>query len=81
VVKQKLGTLVLVVWHDAHAASVGWCDASEIDDAPCVIRTIGYLIPDAKRDHVTVAQSIAEDDDLYGVFCVPAGKVQSVQVL
>jgi hypothetical protein len=46
-----------------------------------VIRTIGYLIPDAKRDHVTVAQSIAEDDDLYGVFCVPAGMVQSVQVL
>jgi hypothetical protein len=30
---------------------------------------------------VTVAQSIAEDDDLYGVFCVPAGMVQSVQVL
>ena len=80
-VSTEFGTLVIVEWHDAHAASVGWCDADEIDDEPCVVRTVGYLIPDAKRGHVTVAQSIADDDELYGVFCVPAGMVRSVQVL
>jgi hypothetical protein len=80
-VVSEFGTMVIVEWHDAFSPNLGWCDVSEIDDQPCVVRTIGYLVPDAKRGHVTVAQSIADDDEMYGVFCVPAGMVRSIQVL
>lgn len=72
---------VLVVWHDAHAVSDGWWDSDQIDSEPCRIETIGWLIPDAKPDHVVVAQSLAGDGDLYHVFAVPVGMVVSVQIL
>jgi hypothetical protein len=72
---------VLVVWHDAHAVSDGWWGVDESDDEPCRIETIGWLIPDAKADHVVVAQSLAADGDLYHVFAVPVGMVVSVQIL
>lgn len=74
---------VLVVWHDAHAEpGTGWCELSEIDDEPCVVETVGWLLPDAKRDHLVVAQSvIVGDETLDGVLSIPVGMVKSVTVL
>lgn len=74
-------TKVLVTWLDAHAASDGWCAVDDLDASPCQVETLGWLIPDANAGHVTVAQSIADDDDLYHVFCVPVGMVVSVRIL
>lgn len=73
----------MVVWHDAHAESnAGWLDLSEIASEPCRVETVGWLLPDAKTDHVVVAQSIiAGESTLDGVLCIPVGMVQSVQVL
>ena len=72
---------VCVTWHDAHAEELGWCERDEIDAEPCVVRTLGFLIPDAKPDHVVVAQSLAADGDFYGVFAIPTGMVQSLRIL
>jgi len=73
---------VLIVWHDAHSSSSGWEEVSEIEDEPCVVHTLGWLIPDVKRDHVVVAQSlIADSETIDSVLCIPVGMVQSVQVL
>lgn len=73
---------VLVVWHDAHSGDEGWHAAGEIDSAPCVVETVGWLLPDGKPNHVTVVQSvISGDDSLDGVLCIPVGMVVSIQVL
>jgi len=72
---------VLVVWHDAHSESAGWCQLSDIDDAPCVVHTVGLLLPNAKRDHVVIAQSRTSSDALDGVLCIPVGMVKSMVVL
>ncbi len=74
-------TQVLVTWLDAHAASDGWCSVDDVDESSCRVETVGWLIPDVKAGHVTVAQSVADDGDLYHVFCVPVGMVVSVQIL
>ena len=74
-------TKVLVIWLDAHAASDGWMTAEEMDKEPCRVSTLGWLIPDAKEGHVTIAQTVAPDGDCYHLFCVPVGMVESLTVL
>lgn len=75
-------SMVLVVWHDAHAASSGdWCELNDIDDQPCVVHTVGWLLPGVKADHVVVAQSVTDDDSLDSVLCVPVGMVKSMSIL
>lgn len=78
---EQKATVVLVEWLDAHAASDGWCDTEELGPEGCLVRTVGFLLPDAKPDHVSVAQSLAEDEDLYHVFCIPVGMVRSMRVV
>lgn len=75
--------MVLVVWHDAHSEeTAGWLDPSEIDRAPCVVQTVGWLLTDAKPEHIVVAQSvIIGSGEVDGVVCVPVGMVQRVQIL
>lgn len=73
---------VLVVWHDAHSGDDGWHTAGEIDSEPCVVESVGWLLPDAKAGHVVVVQSVlTHDESIDGVLCVPVGMVVSVQIL
>ena len=74
---------VRVVWHDAHSESGGgWISRDEIDREPCVVETVGWLVPDAKPEHLVIAQSrIAADDSLDSVLCVPVGMVRAVHLL
>lgn len=74
-------TKVLVVWHDAHSEGDGWCDVDDIDEEPCVVETIGWLLPDRKRDHVVVAQSITNSDQLDAMLCIPVGMIRSMRVV
>lgn len=74
-------TRVLVVWHDAHTVSSGWCELSDVDDEPCKVETLGWLLPNQKAGHVVVVQSITDDDGLDSVLCIPVGMVQSVSVI
>ena len=75
-------TKVLVVWHDAHSNVTGWEEIDEIDNEPCEVQTVGWLIPDAKRGHVVIAQSwITDSDTIDSVLSIPVGMVQQVQIL
>lgn len=74
-------TKVLVVWHDAHAETDTWCDESDITNDPCEVESVGFLLPDKKRGHVVLVQSVTDSDDLDGVLCIPVGMVQKMVVL
>jgi len=74
-------TKVVVVWHDAHSLGDEWMELRDIDASPLVVETLGWLLPDAKKDHVVVAQSITNEDGIDSIMCVPVGMVQSVRVL
>jgi hypothetical protein len=71
---------VLIIWHDAHAEH-SWTTLDELDSDPYVVETIGFLLPDAKRGHVVVAQSIGSDDGLDAVLQIPVGMVRKTVVL
>lgn len=71
---------VQAVWHDAHAVNE-WQSTSDISPEPCVIITTGFLIPNAKPNHVVIAQSIDPDGNLDGVLSIPEGMVAKVSVL
>jgi hypothetical protein len=73
---------VIVTWLDAHAdRSGGWCFPGDLDDKPYTVHSIGYLIdPPPKADHVSIAQSVGDDEALDHVLHVPKGMVQSIAV-
>ena len=71
---------VLIVWHDAHAEH-SWTTLDELDSDPYVVETIGFLLPNAKKDHVVIAQSIGSDDGLDAVLQIPVGMVRQTILL
>jgi hypothetical protein len=73
-------TFVLVEWHDAHASSQ-WMNVSEIDKDPYIVQTVGWLLPNAKPDHVVIAQSVSCDEYVDGVLSIPVGMVQKTVLL
>jgi hypothetical protein len=74
-------TKVVVVWHDAHDEADGWMHVDDIDDEPCVVETIGWLLPACKDGHVVVAQSMTSDDMINNVIAIPCGMVRSMRVV
>ena len=72
--------LVHVVWHDAHALGETWTTAEELDPEPCVVRSVGWILPDAKHGHLTLAQSL-ESDYRDGILAIPLGMVKQVSRL
>lgn len=68
-------SLVVVVWHDAHSEQ-SWTSVEQLDADPYIVRTAGYLIPDAKPAHVVIAQSVGPDGAMDGVLQIPVGMVQ-----
>lgn len=73
--------LVIVEWHDAHAYRERWFDVDTIDPQPLVVYSVGWLLPNAKKDHVVITQSHNSEDDLDGALAVPCGMVQSLRVV
>ncbi len=70
----------VVTWHDAHSES-DWQDLATLDQDPYVVKTAGWIIPNAKPHHVVVVQSIGSDDSCDGIMCIPVGMVVSTQVV
>lgn len=66
---------VEIDWHDAHAYSEHWTSLDEIEEEPCLVRTVGWLLPDAKPGHIVVAQSLNSLDGIDCVLCIPVGMV------
>ena len=72
--------LVCVTWHDAHADS-RWIEVTEIDNEPYLVTSIGYLMPKAKKGHVSLAQSFGADGFVDSVLHIPRGMVVSSTII
>ena len=69
--------MVLVIWHDAHSTSETWQHEEDIDDEPCIVKSIGWYLHNWKRGHVAIAQSI-EGEYRDSVLAIPKKMVQKV---
>ena len=76
-----MGTFVEVVWHDAHADTNTWIDISEIGSDPCVVVSVGILLPETKPDHIVLAQSQNSFDQLDCVLAIPVAMVKSMRAI
>jgi len=68
--------IVLVMWKDAHADQ-----SDDIDDEPYIVRSVGWLIPNKKRGHVTLAQSIGDGGHIDHILHIPKGMIVSQTTL
>lgn len=74
--------VAVVTWHDAHSDRSGtWTDRSEIDDDPYVVRSVGFLLDPPKAGHVSVVQSVGDDEALDHILHIPNAMVVAVQQL
>lgn len=73
-------TPVVVVWADAHALTGSWTDLVDIDPEPRLIRSAGFLVPDAKRGHHVLVQSV-DTQHVDGALAIPDAMVQEVRYL
>lgn len=71
-----------VVWLDAHSGTEQvWHSLDDaIEQDAVVVVTRGFLMPDAKPNHVTVASSLTSDGDVSDVTCIPIGMVRALEV-
>ena len=74
-------TYVEIIWHDAHADTTSWIEFDDIGNDPCVVISVGQLLPSAKKDHVVICQSSNTEEQLDCVLCVPVGMIRSMRVL
>ena len=72
--------LVCISWHDAHADS-RWIEVTEIDNEPYLVTSIGYLMPKAKKGHVSLAQSFGADGFVDSALHIPRGMVVSSTII
>ena len=72
--------LVCISWHDAHADS-RWIEVTEIDNEPYLVTSIGYLMPKAKKGHVSLAQSFGADGFVDSVLHIPRGMIVSTTII
>lgn len=75
---------VVVVWKDAHADCEGWSTLEDIDDEPYIVRSIGFMLEKdrgKKKGHVSIAQSVSEDNMIDSVLHIPKRMVISLAVL
>jgi hypothetical protein len=73
--------LVEVIWHDAFAYKDSWISAADIDEEPMVVHSVGYLLQNAKPDHVVITQSVNAEDIYDGVLSIPCAMVRILRVV
>lgn len=77
--KKTKHKVVSVVWKDAHADFGGsWVSATDIATEPCLVHSCGFLLPNAKPDHLTLVQSAINDSIYDHVIHIPNAMVVSV---
>lgn len=76
-------TLVHVTWHDAHAVSgSAWMEEDEIEtDDPCVVETVGWLLAEAKKGHLVIAQSHNSHNSYDHIIAIPVAMVVNTRIL
>jgi len=82
--QDEMRTMVVVRWHDAHAATDTWTPIDAIGQDPCLVVSCGFLLPTnegGKEGHITIFQSKTDADDVDGVLCIPVAMVQDMKVM
>jgi hypothetical protein len=74
-------TLVKVIWNDAHSLSHSWIDIADIATEPWIVETVGWLIPEVKKDHLVVAQSHISHESYDNVIAIPLSMVIKITAL
>lgn len=76
--------MIRVRWTDAQGDAHGWTPIAELDDEPCIVTTVGHLVP-GRTGHVTVALSWHPDEAdqivVDSVVHIPEGMVVSLENL
>lgn len=75
---------VRVLWKDAHTVSDTWISENDIQNEPCFVESVGWLLKNKVEDHVVLAQSwnISSEEPAYdGVLAIPSGMVISIDPL
>jgi len=73
-------TMVLIIWHDAHSVSTGWIPTADIEPDPAVVHSVGWLLPDAKPNHVVIAQSYLDESSDH-ILAIPSKMVENIKIL
>lgn len=69
---------VLVTWRDATQFAEGWVPVAETKKyEPSLVRTVGFIVRRDRR-YLVLAQSVANDGDVIGVFMIPRGFIERV---
>jgi hypothetical protein len=76
-----MATVVEVIWHDAHADTTSWIGVDDIGDDPCVVMSVGILLPDTKPNHIVLVQSQNSFDQLDCVLSIPVAMVKSMRAV
>jgi hypothetical protein len=74
-------TLVKVIWNDAHSLSHSWIDIDDIEDEPWVVETVGWILPEVKKNHLVVAQSHILHESYDNIIAIPIAMVVSCSTL
>ena len=73
--------IVLVEWDDAYSFQESWIDTEDIDAEPMRTSSVGFLLPDAKPNHVVIAQSFNGEGSWDSVLCIPVAMVTRLAVI
>lgn len=77
--KKNKESLVLVVWHDAHADPAGtWTEKTDLSKSPYVVESCGHLLEGIKQNHVTIAQSRSHDEMYDSILHIPDAMVVDI---
>lgn len=72
--------VTVVTWHDAHGDSAGWIAIDSIAHTPCVVKSVGFVLPpETKPGHMSLAQSLLHGD-LFAdhIVHIPLGMIADV---
>ena len=75
------GNPVLVVWRDAHAATVtdAWTDPKDIEPGDAIINSVGFdIVLEQKAGHLSLAQSTDDEGHVDNVLCIPLENIVKV---
>jgi len=82
---EEFGTLAIVTWHDTHSDHPGWQTIGELQQDPCVVHSVGWLIPTQEGgnpDHVTLYQSRIEGTNEVDSVChIPVKMVVGMKLI
>ncbi len=74
------GDLVRIEWDDATQPSHGWVAPGDIDPAPAICHSVGWIVHKDERA-ITLASTKCDGGEVMGAMRIPAGTVRKITSL